>query len=516
MLCVRWGRLSTGRREVEILASEYVDAYSYLISWEQKKRLNEKDIKKLNPQRVMVKLSNYDIEVPQIMLGGRIKNFPLKFSGNREIPIIPYGVLGKLIILYYHNKHHRDVDTTVTFARSDVWVVKARKIASAIDTRCRTCLEKRNKLSSQQMGELPSYRSEMLPSFSVTCMDLFGPYEIRDDCVKKGPRIYKKVYGVIFTCASTRAVQLDIAVNYSTEAVLHCVRRLLGTRGEVRMIISDPGSQLMGASRELAEWRRGWNMEQLRRFGAERGLEWKSIMADSQHQNGVTEILVKLVKGVKKSLLHALGDTKLSLNEMNTLMVEISNLVNERPIGLKPNTNTDSEYLSPNSLLLGRCSARISSGPFKPDQVFIDNPKAVKNRFLLVQAITNQFWKVWQKLYFPSLLVRQKWHTARRNLMVDDICILKDSNVFRGEWRLCKVSQVFPDRRGNVRNVQVMVKPKQGGSSNYVPNKAIYLNRHVSNLVVIVAADDREQQSHEEGGVAGHDHEEALGEFGPS
>ena len=47
-------------------------------------------------------------------------------------------------------------------------------------------------------------------------------------------------------------------------------------------------------------------------------------------------------------------------------------------------------------------------------------------------------------------------------------------------------------------------------------NKAIYLNRHVSNLVVIVAADDQEQQSHEEGGVAGHDHEEALGEFGPS
>ena len=238
-------------------------------------------------------------------------------------------------------------------------------------------------------------------------MDLFGPYEIRDDCVKKGPRIYKKVYGVIFACASTRAIQLDIAVDYSTEAVLHCVRRLLGLRGEVRMIISDPGTQLLGASRELAKWRRGWDMEQLRRFGAERGLEWESIMANSQHQNGVTEILVKLVKGVKKSLLHALGDTKLSLNEMNTLMVEISNLVNERLIGLKPNTRTDSEYLSPNSLLLGRCSARISSGPFQPDQVFTDDPKAVSNRFLLVQAITSQFWKAWLKLYFPSLLINR-------------------------------------------------------------------------------------------------------------
>ena len=232
-------------------------------------------------------------------------------------------------------------------------------------------------------------------------------------------------------------------------------------------------------------------MNQLTRFGAERGLEWKSICADSQHQNGVTEILVKLVKGVKKSLVHALGDTKLSLNEMNTLMVEIANLVNERPIGMKPNSRTDSEYLSPNALLLGRCSTRISAGPFQPDQVFTDDPKATKNRFLLVQAITEQFWKVWLKLYFPTLLVRQKWHTEKRNLMVDDVCILKESNAFRGEWRLCKVSKVFPDRRGNVRNVQVMVKPKQGGSVQYVPSKAIYLDRHVSNLVVIVAADEQ-------------------------
>ena len=44
-------------------------------------------------------------------------------------------------------------------------------------------------------------------------------------------------------------------------------------------------------------------------------------MANSQHQNGVTEILVKLVKGIKKSLRHSLGDTRLSLNEMNTLMI---------------------------------------------------------------------------------------------------------------------------------------------------------------------------------------------------
>ena len=190
-------------------------------------------------------------------------------------------------------------------------------------------------------------------------------------------------------------------------------------------------------------------------------------MVNSQHQNGAAEVLIRLVKGVRKSLLHALGDTRLSLNEMNTFMLEVSNLVNERPIGVQPNSRTDSEYLSPNSLLLGRCSTRISSGPFQPDKVFTDDPRAAKNCFLLVQAITAQFWKVWMKIYFPSLLVRQKWHTEKRNVMVNDVCLLKDSNAFRGEWRLCRVSEVYPDDHDRVRNVQIMVKARQGGSTDY-------------------------------------------------
>ena len=269
----------------------------------------------------------------------------------------------------------------------------------------------------------------MLPSFSVVCIDLFGPQDIRDDVVKKGPRKYKKIY----TCTSTRAVHLDVATDYSTEAVLHTVRRLMAARGDVRTIISDPGSQLVRASKDLTAWRQGWNQDELIRFGTPKGLDWKFIMANSQHQNGTAEVMAKMVKSVQKSFLRALGDTRLNLNEMCTLLAEVGNLINERPIGIKPNDKSCTDYLSPNSLLLGRCSNRISSGPFESDQIFTDDPVAVNSRFLLVQAITSQFWKVWVKLYFPSLLVRQKWHTDRRDVMVGDICLLKDSNVYRGE-----------------------------------------------------------------------------------
>lgn len=37
-----------------------------------------------------------------------------------------------------------------------------------------------------------------------------------------------------------------------------------------------------------------------------------------------------------------------------------------------------------------------------------------------------------------------------------------------------------------------MIKPKQGGSAVYVPTKPIYLNRHVSNLVLLIPVEERE------------------------
>ena len=54
-----------------------------------------------------------------------------------------------------------------------------------------------------------------------------------------------------------------------------------------------------------------------------------------------------------------------------------------------------------------------------------------------------------------------------------------------------EVASVSPDDRGKVRNVRVMVKPRQGGSPQYVPVKPIYSNRHVSNLVLLIPAEDR-------------------------
>ena len=119
-------------------------------------------------------------------------------------------------------------------------------------------------------------------------------------------------------------------------------------------------AQLRGTARELQEVCEGWDKAELVCFGAKHSIAWKFVMANSQHQNGVTEVLVKLCKGIMKALLTAIGTTILFLNKLFTLMKETKNLANKGPIGIKPNMQTDPQFLSPNSLLLGRCSDRMA------------------------------------------------------------------------------------------------------------------------------------------------------------
>ena len=83
------------------------------------------------------------------------------------------------------------------------------------------------------MGDLSSYRTEMSPAFSHVAMDLFGPWEVRDDIIERGPKKLRKISGVVYTCMATRAVKIDVAMDYSTLSVLHTVRRLMAFRREV-------------------------------------------------------------------------------------------------------------------------------------------------------------------------------------------------------------------------------------------------------------------------------------------
>ena len=173
----------------------------------------------------------------------------------------------------------------------------------------------------------------------------------------------------------------------------------------------------------------------------------------------------------------------LTLNEIQTVFFECANILNERPLGVNPTLPEEGSYVCPNDMLLGRATSIVPGGPFKE---FAN----MEQRLSLVQDISDSFWKKMTRNYFPSLLIRQKWHTSRRNLKQGDIVLIQDNDSVRGEWKMGIVSNAVPNSEdGFVRNCIVKYKQKLPG----LDFKSCFtsIQRAVQRLVVLLPVDER-------------------------
>ena len=184
----------------------------------------------------------------------------------------------------------------------------------------------------------------------------------------------------------------------------------------------------------------------------------------------------------------------MTFSELQTVCFEAANLINERPIGRHPTSPDDESYLCPNDLLLGRSTSRVPSGPF----VQTNNPR---HRYEFIQKIVDNFWRRGTRDYFPSLIIQQKWHTMKRNLKkrgYRPYSRFKPDQRPRCQWKLGKVSEVFPGEDGMVRKVHVTYKNPKQGEPAYIYNGRGYITveRSVNRLVLLLPVDEKEQQSY--------------------
>ena len=127
-------------------------------------------------------------------------------------------------------------------------------MVKSIRYNCVQCRKLCKNLETQVMGQLPIDRLKPAPAWSSTCIDYFGPFETKGETNK---RSRGKAYGMIFTCMLSRAVRLEVATDYSTDTFLQVFRRFVAIRGPPVILRSDPGSQLIGASKELRRIMKG-------------------------------------------------------------------------------------------------------------------------------------------------------------------------------------------------------------------------------------------------------------------
>ncbi|XP_067665015.1 uncharacterized protein [Haliotis asinina] len=375
-----------------------------------------------------------------IRAGGRLRQTSLQYDQVHPIILPAKHQIAKLIMRDVHEKLcHVGPERTLSESRRKYWIIRGRSMAKGIVKNCVTC-KLRQPVHQTLMSDLPAERLyPFLPPFTVTGVDLFGPFKL-----KYGRNKSIKAWGAIFSCASVRAIHLEIVADLSTQAFLQALRRFAAHHGWPQTIISDNGTSFVGAKRELKVLLQE-GRKQIEKFAVLHKLKWKFITPLSPHQGGLYE---SLIKQVKCALQVVVGQQLLSWDEMSTVFAEVECLVNSRPLTKMSSDPNDLQPITPNNFVLGRASTEIPQGPFQ-------EMTNLQKRFKFVQCLVQQVWKRFLREYVPTLMKRVKWQAKGRQLQVGDMVLLVDINSPRGKWDLARILEVFPGKDGIVRNVKV-------------------------------------------------------------
>jgi hypothetical protein len=379
-----------------------------------------------------------------IRVGGRLSNATsLSYAVRHPVILDGTSKLASLIVRDYHERHgHAGLMYMKNVVREKYWITKLSWLIKKVKKMCIICRKFNGKTITQQMAALPNARTEPTMPFVKCGVDYFGPF-----MVKRG-RSTEKVWGVIFTCFTTRAVHLELADSLSSDCFINVFRRFVGRRGEVSEVWSDNGTNFVGGERELYKEISKLKKSDIEDQLAAKQVKWHFNPPAASHFGGVWE---RLIRSVRRALHHVMRGRAMTYSVLETALIEVEALMNSRPIARVSEDVNDMSTLTPGHFLILR--------PFTSRNFAIIQDKEVNARsaWKKSQALVNMFWKRWLREYVPNLRELTKWTDRGQDIKEGDIVLLIESGAHRGQWPLARVEKTFPGTDGVVRVVDIRV-----------------------------------------------------------
>ena len=417
-----------------------------------------------------------------LRIGGRLNNAPISFDTKHPIILPKDSYLSTLLIRMEHvSSNHIGSQTVAANLRRKYWIVNSRSLIRKIIFECMVCYRSKPKPCNQLMGSLPASRVTPSRPFSKTGIDYAGPFDIRP-FRRRGIKTFK-CYVALFVCLTTKAIHLEVVTDLTSDACLAAVNRFSSRRGRPKIIITDNGTNFVGAEKYLdtsAEILRSvtFNDEMIKHLLPEQ-IDWKFIPARAPEFGGLWEASVKSCKSCLKKYMN---DAKFTLEEFNTLLIQIEGALNSRPIAVLSENPDDLDPLTPGHFLIG---APLRALP----ELNLENQKiSLRARWAHLQTTYSYFWNRWSGEYLRSLQIRPKNKTVKENVKIGEVGILLDRSLPTNAWQLCRVTNVFPGPDGHVRVIEI--KTSQNSKFKRPINKFCPLPFNVIDNKPLTAGED--------------------------
>ncbi|XP_041449636.1 uncharacterized protein LOC121404367 [Drosophila obscura] len=224
----------------------------------------------------------------------------------------------------------------------------------------------------------------------------------------------------------------------------------VGRRGPLVKLYCDNTTNFVGAARMLKERVEGMDAkdEALNAYAAAHRFSVEFIPPRAPHIGGLWESAVKSAKHLQ---LRAMGNAVLK----EVLLVEVEAVLNSRPLVVDSGSPNDGEVLTPAHLLVGRM---LVSLPPELGLPRLDNSLSYLQRWQLVSAIKQKFWKDWSRDYLLSLQQRGNLSEEVANLEPGRVVAIHEDNVPPQMWLIGAVEEAIPEADGNVHVAVVRTK----------------------------------------------------------
>ena len=123
---------------------------------------------------------------------------------------------------------------------------------------------------------------------------------------------------------NTLAVHMEMAYGLDTNSFLNAFYRMTASRGFPTQVMSDSGTNFVGAKRELHELVNALDEKKIQESIVNRGVVWKFNPPLAPNFNGPHEVLIE---AAKRSVVHVLNNADLTDEELMTAMVGAEGLM---------------------------------------------------------------------------------------------------------------------------------------------------------------------------------------------
>lgn len=401
--------------------------------------------KNLQPENKLVSLSPFIDGDGLLRVRGRVERLPEYSQFYEPLILDSKHPVVELLIKHYHEKaYHKNHETVLSNLRENYWILGVRRCLRSIVNKCEECRLLRAHPYIPKMANLPSIRlNNHCEAFTFCGLDYFGPITI------KIGRRHEKRWGALFTCLSVRAIHIELAHSLSADSAIMAIQRFASRRIFPKVLFSDNGTNFRGASEELRNQIEILMEDKLKltAFGSKNDFEWRFNPPTASHMGGAWE---RMIRSVKECLTAVLKGHAPNEETLLTILAEVENTINSRPLTHISSDPQDHEPLTPNHFL-----KYVSTGKARVTRFNITT-LCLRKRWHIAQQFADAFWNRWVKEYLPTLTPRNKWFkSSGEKLEIGDIVLIINNNAPRNEWRKGEIVRVYPDKENEIRIVDV-------------------------------------------------------------